>query len=119
CFIERGMTPLTIAQQGRRFKMKCSSVFTSTTNHVFTFERVTLCTIILMHKDTGQQYVVIFTDNNKIRDYKAGIVPQFGELKQSDIDLVLFYRDEYEKYFDSLKDGDECLSFKDFIECLC
>ncbi|MCL3197639.1 hypothetical protein ACH6VX_26140, partial [Klebsiella pneumoniae] len=33
--------------------------------------------------------------------------------------LVLFYRDEYEKYFDSLKDGDECLSFKDFIECLC
>ncbi|BED48792.1 hypothetical protein VEE48_00260 (plasmid) [Escherichia coli] len=51
--------------------MKCSSVFTSTTNHVFTFERVTLCTIILMHKDTGQQYVVIFTDNNKIRDYKA------------------------------------------------
>ncbi|WP_249826129.1 hypothetical protein, partial [Escherichia coli] len=118
CFIERGMAPLTIAQQGRRFKMKCSSVFTSTTNHVFTFERVTLCTIILMHKDTGQQYVVIFTDNNKIRDYKTGIVPQFGELKQSDVDLVLFYRDEYEKYFDSLKDGDECLSFKDFIECL-
>ncbi|MDL6851623.1 hypothetical protein QS512_23405 [Escherichia coli] len=98
--------------------MKCSSVFTSTTNHVFTFERVTLCTIILMHKDTGQQYVVIFTDNNKIRDYKTGIVPQFGEIKQSDVDLVLFYRDEYEKYFDSLKDGDECLSFKYFIECL-
>ena len=22
------------------------------------------------------------------------------------------------EYFDSLKDGDECLSFKDFIECL-
>ena len=44
--------------------------------------------------------------------------PQFGKLKQSDVDLVLFYRDEYEKYFDSLKDGDECLSFKDFIECL-
>ncbi|WP_250188328.1 hypothetical protein [Escherichia coli] len=107
------------ALQGEGSKMKCSSVFTSTTNHVFTFERVTLCTIILMHKDTGQQYVVIFTDNNKIRDYKAGIVPQFGELKQSDVDLVLFYRDEYEKYFDSLKDGDECLSFKDFIECLC
>ncbi|HCD5594157.1 TPA: hypothetical protein NBZ63_003633 [Escherichia coli] len=55
---------------------------------------------------------------NVIRDYKIGIVPQFGELKQSDVDLVLFYRDEYEKYFDSLKDGDECLSFKDFIECL-
>ncbi|EPN5090154.1 hypothetical protein ACT0MM_004552 [Escherichia coli] len=117
-FHRKGNGPLTIAQQGRRFKMKCSSVFTSTTNHVFTFERVTLCTIILIHKDTGQQYVVIFTDNNKIRDYKTGIVPQFGELKQSDVDLVLFYRDEYEKYFDSLKDGDECLSFKDFIECL-
>ena len=38
-------------------------------------------------------------DNNKIRDYKTEIVPQFGELKQSDVDLVLFYRDEYEKYF--------------------
>ncbi len=33
--------------------------FTSTTNHVFTFERVTLCTIVLIHKDTGQQYVRI------------------------------------------------------------
>ncbi|HGD8084574.1 hypothetical protein [Escherichia coli] len=43
---------------------------------------------------------------------------QFGEINQSDIDLILFYRGEYEKYFDSLKDGDECLSFKDFIECL-
>ncbi|HHU3061213.1 TPA: hypothetical protein ACUBDH_002910 [Escherichia coli] len=50
--------------------------FTSTTNHVFTFERVTLCTIVLIHKDTGQQYVVIFTDNNNIRDYKTGIVSQ-------------------------------------------
>lgn len=90
--------------------------FTSTTNHVFTFERVTLCTITLIHK--GTEYVVIFTDNNKIRDYKTGIIPQFGEINQSDIDLILFYRGEYEKYFDSLKDGDECLSFKDFIECL-
>ncbi|EBG7532567.1 hypothetical protein IDQ30_004610 [Salmonella enterica] len=98
--------------------MKCSSVFTSTTNHVFTFERVTLCTIILMHKDTGQQYVVIFTDNNKIRDYKTGIVTQFGELKQSDIDLILFYRDEYEKYFDSLNNGEEYLSFKEYIGCI-
>ena len=33
--------------------------------------------------------------------------------------VIADYRDEYEKYFDSLKDGDECLSFKDFIECLC
>lgn len=98
--------------------MKCSPVFTSTTNYVFTLERVTLCTIVLIHKDTGQPYVVIFTDNNKIRDYKTGIVSQFGELKQSDIDLILFYREEYEKYFDSLKNGDECLSFKDYIGCM-
>lgn len=98
--------------------MKFSSIFTSTTNHIFTFERVTPCTIVLIHKDTGQQYVVIFTDNNKIRDYKTGIVSQFGELKQYDIDLIIFYRDEYEKYFDSLKYGDECLSFVEFIECI-
>ncbi|EHA2159723.1 hypothetical protein JKH83_004756 [Salmonella enterica] len=98
--------------------MKCSSVFISTTNHVFTIERITLCTIVLIHKNTGRQYVVIFTDNNKIRDYKTGIVPHFGEIKNEDIDLILFYNKEYEKYFDSLKDGDECLSFNDFIKCL-
>ena len=45
---------------------------------------------------------------------KPELFLSFGELKQSDVDLVLFLRDEYEKYFDSLKDGDECLSFKDF-----
>ena len=92
--------------------------FTSTTNHVFTFERVTLCTIVLIHKDTGQQYVVIFTDNNNIRDYKTGIVPQFGEMKPSDIDLILFYRAEYEKYFDSLKIGDEALNINEYIKCM-
>ncbi|EFF7471275.1 hypothetical protein ACIRRB_004982 [Escherichia coli] len=90
----------------------------STTQQIFVFNTLTLCTIGLIHLETEKEYVVVFTDNNKIRDYKTGIVPQFGELKQSDVDLVLFYRDEYEKYFDSLKDGDECLSFKDFIECL-
>ncbi|EHH8643905.1 TPA: hypothetical protein ACHK4B_005463 [Escherichia coli] len=90
----------------------------STTQQIFIFNTVTLCTIGLTHIETGKEYVVVFTDNNKIRDYKTGIIPQFGKLKQSDVDLVLFYRDEYEKYFDSLKDGDECLSFKDFIECL-
>ncbi|EMQ1857499.1 hypothetical protein WEV46_005014 [Salmonella enterica] len=98
--------------------MKYSSVFISTTNHVFTIERITLCTIVLIHNNTGRQYVVIFTDNNKIRDYKTGIVPHFGEIKNEDIDLILFYNKEYEKYFDSLKDGDECLSFNDFIKCL-
>ncbi|EJP1045096.1 hypothetical protein NVR41_004911 [Escherichia coli] len=90
----------------------------STTQQIFVFNTLTLCTIGLIHLETEKEYVVVFTDNNKIRDYKTGIVPQFGELKQSDVDLVLFYRDEYEKYFDSLKDCDECLSFKDFIECL-
>ncbi|EEF5709796.1 hypothetical protein GNM00_23890 [Salmonella enterica] len=100
--------------------MRCSSVFTSTTNHVFTPERVTLCTIVLMHKDTGLRYIVIFSVDNKIRDYRADgvLVPQFGELKQRDIDLIRFYKDEYEKYFDSLKDDDECLSLKDFIGCM-
>lgn len=42
----------------------------------------------------------------------------FGELKQSDIDLILFYRDEYEKYFDSLNNGEEYLSFKEYIGCI-
>ncbi len=65
-------------------------------NHESCFSHsVTLCTITLIY--IGTEYVVIFTDNNKIRDYKTGIVPQFEQ--QSDIDLVLFYRDEYEKYF--------------------
>ncbi|EFW1595926.1 hypothetical protein F2Y79_08915 [Shigella sonnei] len=90
----------------------------STTQQIFIFNTVTLCTIGLTHIETGKEYVVVFTDNNKVRDYKTGIVSQFGKLKQSDVDLVLFYRDEYEKYFDSLKGGDEYLSFKDFIECL-
>ncbi|ELS3679847.1 hypothetical protein QPN86_004676 [Salmonella enterica] len=98
--------------------MKFSSVFTSTTNHVFTLERVTLCTIVLIHKDTGQQYVVIFTDNNKIRDYKTGIIPHFGEMKQEDVDLIKFYKKEYENYFNYLNEGDEVLSFVEFIECI-
>lgn len=46
------------------------------------------------------------------------LFPQFGELKQSDIDLILFYRDEYEKYFDSLNNGEEYLSFKEYIGCI-
>ncbi len=62
--------------------MKCSSVFTSTTNHVFTFERVTLCTIILMHKDTGQQYVVIFTDNIKFVTIKPELFLSLANLSR-------------------------------------
>ncbi|ENA6324909.1 hypothetical protein [Escherichia coli] len=64
--------------------------------------------------------IVARQDNHHktLQTERLRIIPQFGEINQSDIDLILFYRGEYEKYFDSLKDGDECLSFKDFIEYL-
>lgn len=90
----------------------------STTQQIFIFNTVTLCTIGLIHIETGKEYVVVFTDNNKIRDYKTGIVPQFGEMKPSDIDLILFCRAEYEKYFDSLKIGDEALNINEYIKCM-
>lgn len=90
----------------------------STTQQIFIFNTVTLCTIGLIHIETGKEYVVVFTDNNKIRDYKTGIVPQFGEMNPSDIDLILFYRAEYEKYFDSLKIGDEALNINEYIKCM-
>lgn len=90
----------------------------STTQQIFVFNTLTLCTIGLIHLETEKEYVVVFTDNNNIRDYKTGIVPQFGEMKQSDIDLILFYRGEYEKYFDGLKTGDEALNIKEYIECM-
>lgn len=90
----------------------------STTQQIFIFNTVTLCTIGLIHIETGKEYVVVFTDNNKIRDYKTGIVPQFGEMKPNDIDLILFYRAEYEKYFDSLKIGDEALNINEYIKCM-
>ncbi|MDZ8971365.1 hypothetical protein SNC88_21190 [Escherichia coli] len=90
----------------------------STTQQIFIFNTVTLCTIGLIHIETGKEYVVVFTDNNKIRDYKTGIVPQFGEMKPSDIDLIFFYRAEYEKYFDSLKIGDEALNINEYIKCM-
>lgn len=90
----------------------------STTQQIFIFNTVTLCTIGLIHIETGKEYVVVFTDNNKIRDYKTGIVPLFGEMKPSDIDLILFYRAEYEKYFDSLKIGDEALNINEYIKCM-
>ncbi|EFA7788714.1 hypothetical protein C3U77_004922 [Escherichia coli] len=90
----------------------------STTQQIFVFNTLTLCTIGLIHLETEKEYVVVFTDNNNIRDYKTGIVPQFGEMKQSDIDLILFCREEYEKYFDGLKTGDEALNIKEYIECM-
>lgn len=69
--------------------MKYLPFVISTTGHVFTVVRLTLCTICLTHKNTGQEYVVIFTDSNKIRDYKTGFVLSLGEIKQNDLDLIL------------------------------
>lgn len=31
----------------------------------------------------------------------------------------LLYEKEYEDYYNTLKEGDEVLSLKEFIECLC
>ncbi|EGJ2284042.1 hypothetical protein RQV84_004731 [Escherichia coli] len=63
-------------------------VIVSTTGHVFSVVRVTLCTICLKHEKTGEAYVVIFTDCHNIRDYKKGVVPVLGELYQEDVDLI-------------------------------
>ncbi|ECH8185862.1 hypothetical protein RF05_25360 [Salmonella enterica subsp. enterica] len=71
-----------------------------------------------MHIETGKKYVVVFTDNNKIRDYKKGEIVELGELQQKDIELIKYYAREYEKYFDDLKFGDEALSLKEYIECM-
>ncbi|HFO5088525.1 TPA: hypothetical protein ACM7I4_004164, partial [Escherichia coli] len=75
---------------GRRLNMKQSTfpVIVSTTGHVFSVVRVTLCTICLKHEKTGEAYVVIFTDCHNIRDYKKGVVPALGELYQEDVDLI-------------------------------
>ncbi|EHH3086478.1 hypothetical protein [Klebsiella pneumoniae] len=35
-----------------------------------------------------------------------------------DIETVEMYLRDYEFYFDSLKEGDEVLSLKEYIECL-
>ncbi|EIZ1383880.1 hypothetical protein MOT25_004976 [Salmonella enterica] len=90
----------------------------STTQHIFIFNTLTLCTIGLIHIETGKKYVVVFTDNNKIRDYKKGEIVELGELPQKDIELIKYYAREYEKYFDDLKIGDEALSLKEYIECM-
>ena len=46
----------------------------STTQQIFIFNTLTLCTIGLIHIETGEKYIVVFTDNNKIRDYKNGVI---------------------------------------------
>ncbi|GDL29691.1 hypothetical protein [Escherichia coli] len=90
----------------------------STTQQIFIFNTLTLCTIGLIHIETGKKYVVVFTDNNKIRDYKNGVVEELGEITQEDIELIEYYAKKYEKYFDNLKIGEESLDLKEYIECM-
>ncbi|EFS3846944.1 hypothetical protein [Escherichia coli] len=90
----------------------------STTQQIFIFNTLTLCTIGLIHIETGKKYVVVFTDNNKIRDYKNGVVEELGEITQEDIELIEYYAKKYEKYFDNLKIGEESLNLKEYIECM-
>jgi hypothetical protein len=90
----------------------------STTQQIFIFNTLTLCTIGLIHIETGKKYVVVFTDNNKIRDYKNGVIEELGEITQEDIELIEYYAKKYEKYFDNLKIDEESLNLKEYIECM-
>ncbi|MBE9728215.1 hypothetical protein G8A74_22255 [Escherichia coli] len=90
----------------------------STTQQIFIFNTLTLCTIGLIHIETGKKYIVVFTDNNKIRDYKNGVIGELGEIMQEDIELIEYYAKKYEKYFDNLKIGEEPLNLKEYIECM-
>lgn len=90
----------------------------STTQQIFIFNTLTLCTIGLIHIETGKKYIVVFTDNNKIRDYKNGVIEELGEITQEDIELIEYYVKKYEKYFDDLKIGEEPLNLKEYIECM-
>ncbi|CSS21730.1 hypothetical protein ACSC77_004028 [Escherichia coli] len=90
----------------------------STTQQIFIFNTLTLCTIGLIHIETGKKYIVVFTDNNKIRDYKNGVIEELGEITQEDIELIEYYAKKYEKYFDDLKIGEEPLNLKEYIECM-
>ena len=69
----------------------------STTQQIFIFNTLTLCTIGLIHIETGEKYIVVFTDNNKIRDYKNGVIEELGEITQEDIELIEYYAKKYEK----------------------
>ena len=84
----------------------------STTQQIFIFNTLTLCTIGLIHIETGEKYIVVFTDNNKIRDYKNGVIEELGEITQEDIELIEYYAKKYEKYFE------EPLNLKEYIECM-
>ncbi|HFR6143276.1 TPA: hypothetical protein ACHXKQ_002233, partial [Shigella sonnei] len=63
----------------------------STTQQIFIFNTLTLCTIGLIHIETGKKYIVVFTDNNNIRDYKNGVIEELGEITQEDIELIEYY----------------------------
>ena len=90
----------------------------STTQQIFIFNTLTLCTIGLIHIETCKKYIVVFTDNNNIRDYKNGVIEELGEITQEDIELIEYYAKKYEKYFDNLKIGEEPLNLKEYIECM-
>ena len=90
----------------------------STTQQIFIFNTLTLCTIGLIHIETGKKYIVVFTDNNKIRDYKNGVIEELGEITQEDIELIEYYAKKYENYFDNLKIGEDPLNLKEYIECM-
>lgn len=88
----------------------------STTQQIF--NTLTLCTIGLIHIETGKKYIVVFTDNNNIRDYKNGVIEELGEITQEDIELIEYYAKKYENYFDNLKIGEDPLNLKEYIECM-
>ncbi|CSF61360.1 hypothetical protein WG834_003600 [Escherichia coli] len=90
----------------------------STTQQIFIFNTLTLCTIGLIHIETGKKYIVVFTDNNNIRDYKNGVIEELGEITQEDIELIEYYAKKYENYFDNLKIGEDPLNLKEYIECM-
>ncbi|EIL8580899.1 TPA: hypothetical protein OPK03_002223 [Shigella sonnei] len=90
----------------------------STTQQIFIFNTLTLCTIGLIYIETGKKYIVVFTDNNNIRDYKNGVIEELGEITQEDIELIEYYAKKYENYFDNLKIGEDPLNLKEYIECM-
>ncbi len=90
----------------------------STTQQIFIFNTLTLCTIGLIHIETGKKYIVVFTDNNNIRDYKNGVIEELGGITQEDIELIEYYAKKYENYFDNLKIGEDPLNLKEYIECM-
>ena len=54
---------------------------------IFIFNTLTLCTIGLIHIETGKKYIVVFTDNNKIRDYKNGVIEELYEKHGKEINF--------------------------------